>query len=147
MSFQFRDTIGVSIKKAARLFEQFANNDLSKFGVTYAQTTLLVRLWDRDGQTQMELSRSSGLKQPSVVRLLDRMEKDELIKRTRNQNDGRSFNFFLTKKAKQICKKLELHALAMQEITTLEFTKEEIRTLAKLMDKVIKNLQFSLDHN
>src|SRR5205823_1308875 len=114
---------------AARLFERVANNDLDELGVTYAQTIILIRLWDKDGQNQMELSQSAGLKQPTVVRLLDRMERDKLITRERNKDDRRVFNFSLTNKAKKACRKLEDHADAMQEVATKNFTKKEVSTL------------------
>lgn len=145
MSFQLTDHIGVSIKKAARLFERVANNDLDKLGVTYAQTIILIRLWDKDGQNQMELSKCAGLKQPTVVRLLDRMERDDLIIRIRNIVDKRVFNFFLTDKGKKICRKLENHANAMQKATTLNFTKNEVETLNFLISKILCNLQAAID--
>src|SRR5580658_5195988 len=105
MAFKIDEHTGVLIKKAARLFERVANMNLNELGVTYAQTIFLVRLWDTDGQNQMDLTKSSGLKQPTVVRILDRMERDMLITRVRNKRDKRSYNFFLTEKAKNACKK------------------------------------------
>src|SRR3990167_7466325 len=114
MSFDLTQHTGVLIKKAARLFERVANMNLDELGVTYAQTIFLVRLWERDGQTQMELTRSSGLKQPTVVRILDRMERDKLVKRIQNKSDKRSYHFYLTEKAKKSCRKLEGQGEMMQ---------------------------------
>src|ERR1700733_16050087 len=99
MVFKIDEHTGILIKKAARLFEQVANRNLDKLGVTYSQTIFLVRLWDKDGQNQIELAKSAGLKQPSVVRILDRMERDGLVNRLRNQEDKRSYHFYLTHKA------------------------------------------------
>ena len=141
MPFQTEDHTGILIKKAARLFEQVANQDLDKLGVTYAQTIFLIRLWENDGQSQIELAKSAGLKQPTVVRLLDRMERDELIKRVRNKDDRRIFNFYLTAKAKKVCPKLEGQVNVMNKISNKSLPKKEIEKLNELLGKVIENLQ------
>src|SRR5438552_16274032 len=100
MSYKINEHPGILLKKAARLFEQAANKKLSTLGVTHAQTVILIRLWEKDGQNQIELTKSSGLDQSTIVRLLDRMERDKLITRVRNENDRRVFNFYLTSSAK-----------------------------------------------
>ncbi len=145
MSFQIENHTGVLIKKAARLFEQVANKDLDKLGVTYAQTIFLIRLWGKDGQNQMELAKSAGLKQPTVVRLLDRMERDELVIRVRNKDDRRIFNFYLTPKAKKACQKLEAHANTMNSIANKSILKKDIEKLNQLVSSVINNLQQFLE--
>ncbi|MEO8401880.1 MAG: MarR family transcriptional regulator [Gammaproteobacteria bacterium] len=145
MTFQIENHTGILIKKAARLFEQVANNDLDKLGVTYAQTIFLIRLWEKDGQSQIELAKSAGLKQPTVVRMLDRMERDELVKRVRNKEDRRVFNFYLTPKAKKACQKLEAHADTMNKISSESIPKKEIEKLNQLISTVIENLQQFLD--
>jgi MarR family transcriptional regulator for hemolysin len=144
MSFQIDEHTGILIKKAARLFEQVANKNLDKLGVTYSQTIFLVRLWDKDGQTQVELAKSAGLKQPSVVRILDRMENDGLLTRKRNKDDRRVFNFFLTDKAKKACRHLEKEANAMHAIATDDISKTEINKFNLTLKAIIENLQVSL---
>jgi DNA-binding MarR family transcriptional regulator len=147
MSFKIKEHTGVLIKKAARLFEQVANRDLDKLGVTYAQTIFLIRLWEEDGQSQMQLAKSAGLKQPTVVRLLDRMERDDLVKRVRNVEDRRVFNFYLTPRAKKVCQKLEAHANTMNDIAGESISKKEIDKLNQLVLGVIENLEKFLEKN
>lgn len=141
MPFELESHTGILIKKAARLFERVANKDLEELGVTYSQTTFLIRLWEKDGQTQVELARNAGIQQPSVVRILDRMERDNLIIRQINKKDRRSFNFFLTEKAKLICQKLEMYANSMHDIATVTISKKEIQEINKLLTVIINNLQ------
>lgn len=141
MPFEIEKHSGILIKKAARLFEQMANKNLDKLEVTYAQTIFLIRLWERDGQSQIDLAKSAGLKQPSVVRILDRMERDKLITRVRNTNDRRVFNFFLTEKAKKACGKLGDHADTLHSIATAKIAKKDIQQLNQLLLAVISNLE------
>ncbi|OGT44218.1 MAG: hypothetical protein A3F42_05995 [Gammaproteobacteria bacterium RIFCSPHIGHO2_12_FULL_37_34] len=141
MPFRIDNHLGILIKKAARLFEQIANHGLDKLGVTYAQTIFLIRLWEKDGQNQMELTKSSGLKQPTVVRFLDRMERDGLLKRVRNNKDRRVFNFYLTEQAKKACQKLEVHANTMNKIATSSLSNNDIKKFKHIIIDIIKNLQ------
>jgi DNA-binding MarR family transcriptional regulator len=145
MSYRIEDHPGILLKKAARLFEQVANRKLDTLGVTHAQTVILVRLHEKDGQNQMELTRSAGLDQSTVVRLLDRMEKDELIKRVRNKDDRRVFNFHLTAKAKKACQKLEVHSQAITDIAHESLSKKDIEKLNQLMSVIVNNLQGFLE--
>lgn len=147
MAFKLDEHTGVLVKKAARLFERVANMNLDELGVTYAQTIFLVRLWDKDGQTQMELTKSAGLKQPTVVRILDRMERDQLVKRVRNNEDKRSYHFYLTAKAKKACKKLEFQGITMQSIATNSFEDKHIKQLNQQLTKMIDNLQSFIENN
>ena len=147
MPFRLDDHLGVLIKKSARLFEQIANQGFDKLGVTYAQTIFLIRLWEKDGQNQAELTKSSGLKQPTVVRFLDRMERDGLIKRVKNTKDRRIFNFYLTEKAKKASQKLELHANAMNKIATSSLSNSEVKKFKEIIFIIIENLQAYLTTN
>ena len=144
---KLKDHTGVLIKKAARLFERVANMNLDKLGVTHAQTTFLMRLWEKDGQTQMELTRSSGLKQPTVLKILERMQKDKLIKKIRNKNDKREFFLYLTEKAKSICTQLEPQGHLMQNISSASFKHEEIVRLNKKLLVIINNLKSFIDEH
>lgn len=147
MAFNLEEHTGVLIKKAARLFERVANMNLEELGVTYSQTIFLVRLWDKDGQTQTELTRSSGLKQPTVVRILDRMDRDNLVKRIGNKLDKRSYHFFLTVKAKNACRKLEKQGTLMQNIAMDKFKTGEIYQINNQLLGIIQNLQLFIDNN
>lgn len=141
MPFRLDDHLGVLIKKTARLFEQIANKGLDKLGVTYAQTIFLIRLWEKDGQSQIKLTRSSGLRQPTVVRFLDRMERDGLVKRIRNSKDRRVFNFYLTDKAKKACQKLEVHATAVNKIASSTLSHDEVKKFKQILYKIIDNIE------
>lgn len=147
MAFNLNEHTGVLIKKAARLFERVSNMNLDELGVTYAQTIFLVRLWEQDGQNQVELTKSAGLKQPTVVRILDKMERDNLVTRVRNKNDKRSYHFYLTDKAKNACSKLEAQGATMQQISTSTLADNRVAQLNNDLLEVINNLQRFIENN
>ncbi|HHT0593891.1 TPA: MarR family winged helix-turn-helix transcriptional regulator [Legionella anisa] len=141
MTFNLNEHTGVLIKKAARLFERVSNLNLEKLGVTYSQTIFLVRLWERDGQTQMELTKSAGLKQPTVVGILDKMERDQLVLRVRNEQDKRYYHFFLTEKAKKACRELEKQGMLMQNLSIGNLPDKEVKKLNENLLYIIENLE------
>ncbi|WP_367607003.1 MarR family winged helix-turn-helix transcriptional regulator [Legionella sp. W05-934-2] len=145
MSINLNEHTGVLIKKAARLFERVSNLNLESLGVTYSQTIFLVRLWEQDGQTQMELTKSSGLKQPTVVGILNKMERDGLVIRFRSEEDKRCYHFFLTEKAKTACRQLEKQGDFMQKLATEHFCQDEVNNLNQNLMAVIENLQSFID--
>lgn len=146
MSFKLDEHTGVLIKKAARLFERVANMNLNELNVTYAQTIFLVRLWEKDGQTQMELTKSAGLAQPTVVRILDRMERDKLVTRVKSKIDKRSSHFYLTKKAQLACSRLESQGELMQTIATKKMQKNVVKDLNENLLCIINNLVLFLEN-
>lgn len=141
MTFNLNEHTGVLIKKAARLFERVSNLNLESLGVTYSQTIFLVRLWERDGQTQMELTKNAGLKQPTVVGILDKMERDDLVTRVRSEQDKRCYHFFLTDKAKTACRELEKQGVLMQNLSTGSLPAEQVKTLNQNLLYMIENLE------
>ncbi|QDL91016.1 MarR family transcriptional regulator [Paroceanicella profunda] len=65
-------------------------------GLTYPRARALLRLADRAGMTQSELAFELELEKPTLVRLLDRMEALDLIRREADPKDRRAKLIILT---------------------------------------------------
>lgn len=70
--------------------------------VSYEQWSILVHLYRRDGQTQQDLARTAVKDKAAVTRLLNGLEKKNLVVRIPDQNDKRSNLVYLTNKAKEL---------------------------------------------
>lgn len=138
---KIKDHPGILLKKVARLFEQVANKKLSNLGITHAQTVILIRLWETDGLSQAELTKSAGLDQSTVVRLLNRMEKDNLITRIQNTDDRRIYNFYLTEKAKKACRKLEKNSYEITSLAHESLLPKDLEKFNRILSVVEKNLE------
>jgi len=144
MSFEFEKSTGSLIKTASRLLIRVADQHLSEVGVTYAQSSFLILLWENEGQTQAELSQRSGIEQPTVVRTLDRMERDGLVERVKDPNDRRCFNIHLTSKAKKIAEELEKLSNEINGLATVGMSDSEVSDFNRVVLKVINNLSVAL---
>ena len=71
-------------------------------GVTRGQWYFLRVLWTADGLSQRELSLQVGMMEPTTAIALRSMERSQLIRRRRGEDDRRKERVFLTAKAKRL---------------------------------------------
>jgi MarR family transcriptional regulator for hemolysin len=144
MRYNPNESTSALTKKAAGLFVRLSNQHLKKQGITHAYTPFLVQLWDKDGQTQAELHRKIGVEQPVAVRTLDRMERDQFIKRVRSETDRREVKIYLTSQAQLLQNEVISCALMINTIATKGLNKQDKTILQQLLKKVIVNLEDAL---
>ena len=83
---------------ASRLITQAYRPLLEPLGLTYPQYLVMLALWEKDNQLVGELCRRLTLDTNTLTPLLQRMEKEGLVIRTRGIADGRQTLVSLTKK-------------------------------------------------
>ena len=85
-------------------------------GLTIEQWSVLYHLWKEDGISQQELCNATFRDKPSITRLVDNLEKLQLVKRVPSGNDRRINLIFLTRQAQ----KLQEEAMSLAEATLNE---------------------------
>lgn len=81
-----------------RLTKKFSD---AGFDVSYEQWSLLVHLYRKDGLTQQELSNAAVKDKAAITRLINGLEKKNIVLRIPDRNDRRSKLIYLTNKAKE----------------------------------------------
>lgn len=87
------------ISRATLAITSFLRKELSDTGagnIKPAYLGVLLSLWNEDNLRANELGKRAGLEPSSMTGLLDRMEKDGLLKRTPDPEDRRAFRILLT---------------------------------------------------
>jgi DNA-binding MarR family transcriptional regulator len=74
--------------------------------VTPEQWAVLIRLWERDGRTQGELSEATFRDSPTMSRIVDSMEERGLLQRRPHEEDKRVRRIHLTRRGRELEKKL-----------------------------------------
>ena len=74
--------------------------------VTPEQWAVLIRLWERDGVTQAELSEATFRDAPTMSRIVGGMEGRGLLERRPDPDDGRVRRVYLTREARRLKGKL-----------------------------------------
>ena len=123
--FIIEESLGYLVNYLAKLFSQILTACLASHGVYPGQWGVLLFLWVQDGQTQRELSRQVAIDDASMVHSIDRMERDGLVRRVRNEHDRRQINIFLTEKGHALRDQLIPCALVGNAVATQGFTEAE----------------------
>ena len=74
----------------------------SGLNITIEQWSVLYHLWKQDGRSQQELCDATFRDKPSITRLVDNLEKLNLVKRVPSENDRRINMIYLTKNAQKL---------------------------------------------
>ena len=88
-----------SIAIARRLQKKFNNAGLN---ITIEQWSVLYHLWKADGRSQQELCNATFRDKPSITRLVDNLERLNLVKRVPSEHDRRINLIYLTKQAQKL---------------------------------------------
>ncbi|WP_182084786.1 MarR family winged helix-turn-helix transcriptional regulator [Aureimonas sp. ME7] len=89
-------TPGHLVSLAARGFARLSEARLKPLRFGVGHLPVLVALRDGKASTQRDLARFARIEQPPMAQMLGRMERDGLIRRTPDPNDGRSQRVMLT---------------------------------------------------
>lgn len=107
-----------------------------QMGLDPAPLSALLKLWRQDGLTITELGDKLFLKASTITSLVDRMERDGLVRRERNQEDRRVVRVYLTEKAKNLKGQFPSFEDHIQSQIKDHFSQEETDELIRLLNKL-----------
>ncbi len=91
-----------AMKKIDRLF----NNELEDIGISIPQSFILFCLQEEDGLTLKEIGRRTLIDSSSMTVLVDKLEKDQLVKRQLDLQDRRAIRVFITEAGMEMAAKI-----------------------------------------
>lgn len=104
--FKLDNQLCFRLYTASRLLSQAYHPLLSEHGLTYPQYLVLLVLWEKDAQPVNDIARKLYLETNTVTPLLQRMEKEGVIVRTKGKKDARQMIVSLTREGKVLQDKL-----------------------------------------
>lgn len=135
-------TLGFLVNRTARMM----SNTLRKaflaagYDVTPEQWGILSRLWQEDGISQQALADKNYKDKTNINRLINGLEKRQLIVRMPNKLDKRNKLIYLTPAGKALRLKLLPIVKNVLQQATEEIAAEEQQLLESLLDKIYFNL-------
>jgi DNA-binding MarR family transcriptional regulator len=122
---------------ARRLQKKFNQAGIN---LTIEQWSVLYQLWKEDGKSQQELCNATFRDKPSITRLIDNLEKLNLVKRVSDDKDRRINKVFLSKQAL----KLQEDTMQLAEETLNEaldgVPADQVDLCKEVLQKVYDNL-------
>jgi len=126
---------------ASRLLTQAYNPLLSGQGLTYPQYLVLLVLWEKDAQPVNDIAKRLFLETNTVTPLLQRMEKEGILVRAKGEKDARQTIVSLTRKGKELQKKLsDVPAFVGNAVLCDSFSPETAPDLFRMLDDIIVKL-------
>ena len=105
------------------------------------QGKILFVLWQKDKITQKKLACETGLAKNTITVMLEKMEKNDLIRRITDENDKRKSLVILTDYAKSLKKSFDEISDEMLKKVYKGFSEEEIDKYEEYLHRIIKNLE------
>ena len=145
MRYNFNDSFGFILVKTGRLIENRLKINFDKEGldITPQQWSALTYLWNEDGISQQKLADAFSKDKTSMTRLLNNMEKNQLIERRKDDVDKRNKKIFLTYKSRLLKKSSIKIAEKTLMDTLIGINHEDL----KLSKKVLKKINHNLEQN
>lgn len=138
MSFAKDQSAGYLANHMARVFAKGLAARIKPLGLTTGTFPALLELWDTDGLTQKQLVDRLDIEQATMANTLARMERDGLVVRKKDTNDGRVQRIWLTDRARAL-RGLTISAAQDENAVRLAgLTQDEKRQFVALMHKVLK---------
>ena len=119
-----------------KLIRNFRLNGLD---ITPEQWTVLLYLWEKDGVTQQELCNATFKDKPSMTRLIDNMERQQLVVRMSDKRDRRINKIHLTLIGKSLEEKARFIANKTLKEALHGLTLEELRISQEVLRKIFNN--------
>ncbi len=142
----YHESIGVITITAAKMLERAFDLEIQDpLGLKGSQFKVILVLGVKDGMSQKEIANMTFLETPTIVPIIDKMEKNGLVQRKTDPNDRRNNLVFLTNKGRKFLEPLIEIILRFRKIITknistkdLETTKNVLRTITKQADSRYK---------
>jgi MarR family transcriptional regulator, transcriptional regulator for hemolysin len=132
---------GHYFSRIARALARVGDARLRELGFATAQLPVLTALKDGARLSQSELCRWAKVEQPTMAQMLARMERDGLIRRDPDPEDGRSSLVSLTKQA--VGRLPAGRAILRQgnKEMTEGLSGQEVKVLVRLLHRVLGNVE------
>ena len=107
-----------------------------EFGVTEQQWRVLRVLWEQKHLTSAQISSLTLLPSPSLVGILDRLERKALVKRLRSTSDRREINITITNLGRELQSKVMPKVKLIQDQTREKLSPTEWKQINNILKKL-----------
>jgi MarR family transcriptional regulator for hemolysin len=141
LEYDFENSVGFWICQASNALQRAFNEELAPQGITYRQCQVLGCLALEGPLSQTDLADRMRIEPPTLVGILDRMERDGWIRRDGDKRDRRRKLVLPQPAAKPVWSKIVACAKRVRAQATRGLSQQELGQLKKLLTRVQDNLQ------
>lgn len=112
-----------------------------RFGLTGAQWKIIVVLSIKEGITQKNIADMAFVEAPTLVPVIDKMEKEGYLTRQPDPKDRRNNLIFMTKKSKDMVDPIIDTVLEIRNMGLKKISKKDIGTAKKVLEQIMINTE------
>lgn len=117
-------------------YANFVNKSLSNSDITLSEFAYLKEVVNCDGIAQDELIRNLSIDKAAATRIAQSLEKKEIIKRVRNENNKRFFNVFLTDEGHKYADFIKQTLSDFYNVLNNEVSSSDMKTFMTIFKKI-----------
>ncbi len=136
--FHLHNSFTYWISRLASLMQERFNEALQQHDVTWPQWMVLNVLHHQLAATPAQVAENIGIDRSAITRLVDRLEKKDLVRRQHDGLDRRSIRLLLTLRGEQLMHTLNASACIHQQGFLEQLPKTEYRGLKGNIQKMLR---------
>jgi len=130
------------LKTSAKAWEKAADIELrERFDLIGAQWKIIVILSIKEGITQKHIADMAFVEAPTLVPVIDKMEKEGYVTRQSDPGDRRNNLIFMTKKSKDIVDPIIDCILEIRNMGLHKISKKDMETAKKVLEQITINTE------
>jgi MarR family transcriptional regulator, transcriptional regulator for hemolysin len=141
LHYDFEESIGAWLTLATQTYHRAVSDELAPHGITYRQSMVLGWLALEGDLSQTELAAKMMVEPPTLVGILDRMERDGWITRHNCPGDRRKKIIRANPAAEPVWQRIVECALRVRQRAVEGFSERELAELNTLLRRVRQNLK------
>lgn len=115
------------------------------FEITPEQLTVLAALIDHDGMYQRQIGAITLKDRPNITRIINILEKMDLVTRKPDVNKRKIFKIFITDEGRKVFEKVIPTALELWQNTVKGVPEDELQITLRVLNKFKENLEKDLN--
>jgi len=139
-NYKTRLSIGYLLRHSSKLITLHIESLFVGTSISFVQYVMLMNIRDGLCTTAAELCHLIGHDSGAIARLIEQMEKQDMLKRERSESDRRTVELSLTEQGRQIADSFIPKVAALYNELLEDFTPEETNMLISLLSRFDQKL-------
>ncbi|MGE0243721.1 MAG: MarR family winged helix-turn-helix transcriptional regulator [Nitrososphaeraceae archaeon] len=141
--FDFENNIGFLINRTAKALTRSFDQELRQnVGISFGQWKVIAMLVNyNNGLSQKEIAEKLRLEGPTLIPIIDKLEKDGLVVRQTDPNDRRNNRLFLTHKVENMWERMIECGSKIKKSSLKGIPPEHISITKDTIEKMYQNIQ------
>ncbi|MEJ2149847.1 MAG: MarR family winged helix-turn-helix transcriptional regulator [Chloroflexota bacterium] len=130
--------MGFLIAKAAQTIVETVDESMASFGISSRHYGVMLMLSRHDGLPQVAVGEKLRIDRTTMVKLVDDLEKQDLVERRRDPHDRRAYALSLSEKGREMLPEISRRAVEVERASLASLKQDEIRQLFRILLKLVK---------